>query len=87
MNGERPNSNNITIDGVANIDTGDNGGNMATTNIDAVAEFKVLINAYQARYGRGSEASYRSSPRVARGISAARATGTAGARDGTPTPG
>ena len=52
MNGQRPNSNNMTIDGVANIDTGDNGGNMATTNIDAVAEFKILTNAYQAEYGR-----------------------------------
>ncbi len=51
-NGQRPNSNNMTIDGVANIDTGDNGGNMVTTNIDAVAEFKVLTNAYQAEYGR-----------------------------------
>ena len=52
VNGQRPNSNNMTIDGVANIDTGDNGGNMATTNIDAVAEFKILTNAYQAEYGR-----------------------------------
>ena len=52
VNGQRPNSNNVTIDGVANIDTGDNGGNMATTNIDAVAEFTILTNAYQAEYGR-----------------------------------
>ena len=52
VNGQRPNSNNMTIDGVANIDTGDNGGNMATTSIDSVAEFKVLTNAYQAEYGR-----------------------------------
>ena len=52
VNGQRPNSNNVTIDGVANIDTGNNGGNMATTNIDAVAEFKVLTNSYQAEYGR-----------------------------------
>jgi carboxypeptidase family protein len=52
VNGQRPNSNNITIDGVANIDTGDNGGNMVTTNIDAVAEFKILTNSYQAEYGR-----------------------------------
>src|SRR5262245_47709222 len=52
VNGQRPNSNNITIDGVANIDTGDNGGNMATTNIDSVAEFKILTNTYQAEYGR-----------------------------------
>ncbi len=52
VNGQRPNSNNVTIDGVANIDTGNNGGNMVTTNLDAVAEFKVLTNAYQAEYGR-----------------------------------
>jgi hypothetical protein len=52
VNGQRPNSNTMTIDGVANIDTGDNGGNMATTNIDAVSEFKLLTNAYQAEYGR-----------------------------------
>ncbi len=52
VNGQRPNSNNMTIDGVSNIDTGDNGGNMATTNIEAVGEFKILTNAYQAEYGR-----------------------------------
>ena len=51
-NGQRSNSNNMTIDGVANIDTGDNGGNMAQTNIDAIAEFKVLTASYQAEYGR-----------------------------------
>jgi len=51
-NGQRPNSNNMTIDGVANIDTGDNGANMATTNLDAIAEFKVLTSSYQAEYGR-----------------------------------
>src|SRR5262245_5655061 len=54
VNGQRPNSNNITVDGITNIDTGDNGGNMATTNIDAVAEFKILTNAYQAEYGRAT---------------------------------
>jgi hypothetical protein len=52
VNGQRNNSNNMTIDGVANIDTGDNGGNMAQTNLDAVAEFKVLTATYQAEYGR-----------------------------------
>jgi hypothetical protein len=56
VNGMRPNSNNVTIDGVANIDTGNNGGNMATTNIDAVAEFKVLTNSYAAEYGRATGA-------------------------------
>ena len=52
VNGQRPNSNNVTIDGVANIDTGNNGANMATTNIDAVAELKILTSSYQAEYGR-----------------------------------
>jgi hypothetical protein len=56
VNGMRANSNNVTIDGVANIDTGNNGGNMATTNIDAVAEFKVLTNSYAAEYGRATGA-------------------------------
>jgi hypothetical protein len=54
VNGQRSSQNNVTFDGVANIDTGNNGGNMATTNIDAVAEFKVLTNAYQAEYGRAA---------------------------------
>ncbi len=54
VNGQRPNSNNMTIDGVANIDTGDNGGNMATTNTEAVGEFRILTNAYQAEYGRAT---------------------------------
>jgi hypothetical protein len=52
VNGQRANSNNMAIDGVANIDTGDNGGNMVQTNIDAIAEFKVLTSSYQAEYGR-----------------------------------
>ena len=51
-NGQRPNSNNYTVDGVSNLDTGDNGGNMATTNIEAIAEFKILTSSYQAEYGR-----------------------------------
>ena len=81
VNGQRPNSNNMTIDGVTNIDTGDNGGNMATTNIDAVAEFKILTNAYQAEYGRATSAARcRWSPRAARRPSTAPATGTAAAR-------
>jgi hypothetical protein len=52
VNGQRFTQNNVTVDGVANIDTGNNGANMATTNLDAVSEFKVLTNAYQAEYGR-----------------------------------
>jgi len=52
VNGQRANSNNMTIDGVANIDTGNNGGNMVQSNLDAIAEYKVLTSSYQAEYGR-----------------------------------
>jgi hypothetical protein len=51
-NGARTNSNNLTIDGITNLDTGDNGSNMVTTNLDTIAEFKVLTSSYQAEYGR-----------------------------------
>jgi hypothetical protein len=51
-NGARTNSNNLTVDGITNIDTGDNGSNMATTNLDTISEFKVLTSGYQAEYGR-----------------------------------
>jgi hypothetical protein len=54
VNGQRSQSNNLTVDGVANIDTGNNGGQMATTNMDAVAEMKVLTSSYQAEYGRAA---------------------------------
>ena len=77
----------MTIDGVANIDTGDNGGNMATTNIDAVAEFKILTNAYQAEYGRAVGGQLQVVTKSGTQRSTARATGTDGARSGTPTPG
>ena len=52
VNGQRETSNNMTVDGVANIDTGNNAGNMAVTNTEAIAEFKVLTSSYQAEYGR-----------------------------------
>jgi hypothetical protein len=54
VNGQRWDQNNMTIDGIGNIDTGNNGGPMATTNLDAVSEFKILTNAYQAEYGRSA---------------------------------
>jgi hypothetical protein len=54
VNGQGAAQNNTTVDGVANVDTGDNGSPMATTNLDAVSEFKILTNAYQAEYGRAA---------------------------------
>ena len=87
VNGQRPNSNNMTIDGVSNIDTGDNGGNMATTNIEAVGEFKILTNAYQAEYGRAVGGQVQVVTKSGTQPSTARATGSAAAAPGTRTPG
>ncbi|MBI3679312.1 MAG: carboxypeptidase regulatory-like domain-containing protein [Acidobacteria bacterium] len=56
INGNRNNANNLTVDGVTNIDTGSNGGVLATMNMDQIAEFKVLTNAAPAEFGRSSGA-------------------------------
>jgi len=56
VNGARTNSNNLTVDGITNIDTGDNGTAMVTFNLDSISEFKVLTTSYQAEYGRASGA-------------------------------
>jgi Carboxypeptidase regulatory-like domain/TonB-dependent Receptor Plug Domain len=57
VNGNRNNQNNLMVDGVTNIDTGSNGGQLATMNIDQIAEFKMLTNSQPAEYGRSSGAS------------------------------
>ena len=44
---------NIQMDGISAMDTGNN-GQMIAMNVDAVAEVKVLVNSYQAEYGRSS---------------------------------
>jgi hypothetical protein len=44
---------NIQMDGISAMDTGNN-GQMISMNLDAVAEVKVLTQAYQAEYGRSS---------------------------------
>lgn len=55
VNGSRDNTHNITVDGVSNVDTGNNGIN-GQINLEAVEEFKLLTNSYQAEYGRSSGA-------------------------------
>ncbi|MEY2396452.1 MAG: hypothetical protein QOF94_2797, partial [Acidobacteriaceae bacterium] len=55
-NGARVNQNNLTLDGVGNVDTGNNGDQLATISLDSVQEYRILTNAYQAEYGRSSGA-------------------------------
>jgi len=56
VNGGRSNQNNLTLDGVGNVDTGDNGDQLATVSLDSVQEFRILTSNYQAQYGRSSGA-------------------------------
>ena len=53
-NGARFDQNNLTLNGLGNVDTGNNGDQLATISLDAVQEFKVLTSNYQAEYGRSS---------------------------------
>ena len=54
-NGLRVNNNNLTLDGVSIVDTGNN-GSLLSLNLDSVSEFKVLTSNYQAEYGRSAGA-------------------------------
>lgn len=54
VNGMRGNQNNVVVDGISILDTGDNGIRHITLNIDAVAELKVQMANYQAEYGTGA---------------------------------
>lgn len=55
-NGVRNNANNITVNGIGDIDTGLNGVQNVTVSLDSVQEFTVLTGVYQAQYGRSSGA-------------------------------
>ncbi|WP_180540564.1 TonB-dependent receptor [Nevskia soli] len=56
-NGQRGNENNSTLDGIGNMDTGSNGTQHTSLNIDAVAELSVVTNAESAEFGRSVGAS------------------------------
>ncbi len=51
-NGQRGTSNSVTLDGATNMDTGNNGTQLTSLNVDAVAEFRVLTNSAPAEFGR-----------------------------------
>ncbi len=55
-NGARFDQNNLTLNGIGNVDTGNNGDQLATISLDSVQELKVLTANYQAEYGRSSGA-------------------------------
>jgi Carboxypeptidase regulatory-like domain/TonB-dependent Receptor Plug Domain len=51
-NGTRLNSNQLTINGISNVDTGGNATVNVTLSLDSIQEFKMLTGVYQAEYGR-----------------------------------
>jgi hypothetical protein len=56
VQGNRRNTNNITIDGATVNAIGNNFNSVVAVSMDAVAEVKVLLSNYQAEYGRMSGA-------------------------------
>jgi hypothetical protein len=52
VNGARPSQNQLSLNGIGNVDTGNNGGMNVSVSTDSIAEFKVLTNSYQAEFGR-----------------------------------
>jgi hypothetical protein len=57
LNGNRPNSSNITADGAYNLDAGSNGSQINNVGLDFIREVQVKTSNFSAEYGRQSGAS------------------------------
>ncbi|MBC7927932.1 MAG: TonB-dependent receptor, partial [Bryobacteraceae bacterium] len=55
-NGTRYNQNQLTLNGISNVDTGNNGDQLSTVSLDSVQEYRILSGTYQAEYGRSAGA-------------------------------
>jgi hypothetical protein len=54
INGGSNITNNFTVDGITNLDTGSNGTIHYEPNMDSIAEVRILTSNYQAEYGRNA---------------------------------
>src|SRR4030095_6059092 len=54
INGGRTTAINWSIDGARNVDTGSNNTLFNYPSVDAIAEFKILTNSYDAQFGRNA---------------------------------
>ena len=86
INGTRSAQHEYTVDGVTNLNLGNNTGALVSINPDALEEVKVLTSNYQAEYGRaGGGLSRCPLARAPTSFTAARVT-SAGTTASTPTP-
>lgn len=54
VNGHRANQNNLTVDGVVNLDNGSNGSLMNNISPDFLQEVKIQASGFSAEYGRSA---------------------------------